>query len=114
MDGALAFRFGTFITNPIPVLSDAEARQLATKTVDPQFAPGAVSVGTRFRVRIAVDEQGVVTGIAGGDTTVPGTIKASEPFIFPIEIAVKEWHFRPFIKDGVPNRFLAELVFTIR
>lgn len=114
VDGALGFRFETAITNPIPVLSDAEARQLAIKTAEPEFAPGVVRSGTRYRVRIGVDEHGAVTGIAGGDTKVPGTIKASEPYIVPIMIAVREWHFRPLIKEGVPQVFFAELVFTIR
>jgi hypothetical protein len=114
VDGALGFRFESVIANPIPVLSDAEARQLAIKTVEPELAPGIVPGGTRYRVRIAVNEHGVVTGIAGGDTEVPGTIKASEPYIFPIMIAVREWHFRPLIKDGAPQSFFAELVFAIR
>jgi hypothetical protein len=114
VDGALGFRFETVIANPIPELSDSEARQLATKTVEPEFWQGVVPAGTRYRLRIAGNEQGVVTGIAGGDTKVPGTIKASEPYLIPIMIAVHEWRFRPPIKDGEPQPFFAELVFTIR
>ncbi len=65
VDGGLAFRFETVIANPIPVLSDAEARQLAIKIVEPEFAPGIVRAGTRYRIRVAVNEQGIVTGLAG-------------------------------------------------
>lgn len=114
VDGALVFHFQTAIANPIPVLSDAEARQLAIKTSDPHFSAGIAPAGTRYRVRIAVNEQGKVTGGAEGDTEVPGTIKPPGPALFPIMMAVRNWQFRPFIKNGVPQYFYAELVFTVR
>lgn len=114
VDGALGFRFQTANGNPIPVLSDAEARQLAIKTVDPKFAPGVAPPGTRYRVRIAVNEQGKVTGGAAGDTEVSGTMKPPGPALFPVMMAVLNWRFRPLIKDGVPQYFFAELVFTVR
>ena len=114
VDGALGFRFQTTIASPIPVLSDTEARQLAIKTTDPKFAPGTASAGTRYRVRIAVNEQGKVTGGAAGDTEIPGTIKPPGPALFPIMMAVRNWQFRPLMKDGAPQYFFAELVFTVR
>ena len=108
------FRFQTATANPIPVLSDAEARQLAIKTTDPKFASGTSPAGTRYRVRVAVNEQGKVTGGASGDTEIPGTIKPPGPALFPIMMAVRNWQFRPLMKDGVPQYFFAELVFTVR
>lgn len=114
VDGALGFRFQTAVANPIPVLSDEEARQLAIKTVDPKFAPGVAPLGTRYRVRVAVNEQGVVTGGAEGDTEVPGTVKPMGNALFPIMMAVLDWRFRPLVKDGAPQYFFAELVFTVR
>lgn len=114
VDGALGFRFQTSIANPIPVLSDAEARQLAIKTTDPTFEPGIAPAGTRYRVRVAVNEQGKVTGGAAGDTDVPGTIKPPGSALFPIMMAVRNWQFQPLMKDGVAQYFYAELVFTVR
>jgi hypothetical protein len=113
-DGALGFRFQTAMANPIPVLSDAEARQLAIKTTDPKFAPGTALPGTRYRVRVAVNEQGKVTGGAAEDTEVPDTIKPPGPALFPIMMAVRNWQFQPLMKEGVPQYFFAELVFTVR
>lgn len=113
-DGPLGFRFRTVISNPIPVLSDAEARQLAIRLVEPRFAPGTAPAGTRYRVRIAVNEQGNVTGGAAGDTEVPGTIEPAGPALFPIMMAVRSWQFRPLMKDGAPQYFFAELVFAVR
>ena len=114
VDGGLGFSFNTAIDDPIPVLSDAEARQLLVKAVEPQFKPGTDPAGTRYRVRIAVNEQGKVTGGAAGDTEVPGTIKPAGNALFTIIIATREWQFKPFIKDGRPQYFFAELVFTVK
>jgi hypothetical protein len=113
VDGGLGFSFHTVIGNPIPVLSDAEARQLAIKTVEPKFAPGTAPSGTRYRVSIAINEQGAITGISVGDAEVPGTIKPPDAAFFAIMAAVHEWRFQPLIKDGAPQYFFAVLVFAI-
>jgi hypothetical protein len=113
VEGGIGFAFGTEIADPIPVLSDAEARQLVTSTVDPKFGSGAAR-GTRYRVRIAVNEQGKVTGGAAGDTEVPGTVKPTGNDLFAIMMATREWHFKPLIRDGKPQYFFAELVFEVK
>jgi hypothetical protein len=113
VDGGLGFSFETSVANPIPVLSDEEARQLLISSVEPRFPVGVAPRGTRYRVRIAVNEQGKVTGGAEGDTEIPGTIKPPDPALFPIMMAVLQWHFKPLIRDGKPTYFFAELVFQV-
>jgi hypothetical protein len=114
IDGGLGFAFDTAVADPIPVLTDEQARQLLVSSVEPRFPAGVAPPGTRYRVRIAVNEQGKVTGGAEGDTEIPGTIRPPGPALFPIMMAVFNWHFRPFIKDGQPHYFFAELVFTVK
>lgn len=113
VEGGLGFSFQTTTADPITVLSDQEARQLAVRTVEPKFPPGTPA-GTRYRVRIAVNEKGMVTGGATGDTEVPGTIKPPGTALFPIMMAVENWRFRPLTKDGKPQYFFAELVFVVK
>ena len=112
VDGGLGFAFETTIGDPLPVLSDAEARQLATHIVEPVLPAGTLPAGTRYRVRISVNEQGMVTGGAAGDTEVPGTVKAPGRAVFPAMMAVKDWKFSPLIKNGKPSYFQAELIFV--
>lgn len=114
IDGGLGFSFETAVADPIPVLTDEEARQLLISSVEPRFPPGVAPSGTRYRVRIAVNEQGKVTGGAEGDTEVPGTIRPPGPALYPIMMALFDWHFRPLMKDGQPHYFFAELVFTVK
>lgn len=49
VDGGLGFAFDTKIGNPLPELSDAEIRALATKIVEPAWAPGRHIPGMRWR-----------------------------------------------------------------
>ena len=48
MEAVLTFAFTTRIENPIPVLTNAEARKLATRVVEAVVAPGKARKGTRF------------------------------------------------------------------
>ena len=48
MEAVLTFAFSTRIENPIPVLSDAEARKLATRVVEAVVPPGKARKGTKF------------------------------------------------------------------
>jgi hypothetical protein len=58
MEAVLTFAFATRIENPVPVLSDAQARKLATRMVEAVVPPGKARKGTRYSLRISVDEGG--------------------------------------------------------
>ena len=58
MEAVLTFAFSTRIENPIPVLSDAQARKLATRVVEAVVPAGKARTGTKFTLRVAVDEAG--------------------------------------------------------
>ena len=62
MEAVLTFAFATRIENPIPVLSDAEARKLATRVVEAVVPAGKARKGTKFTLRISVDEAGKAAG----------------------------------------------------
>jgi hypothetical protein len=79
----------------MPVLSDADARALATSTVEPTFPPGSGDSGSEVGIRVTIDEKG---GFAGCDNThdlAPGVFQAAD-------LAIQHWHFRPYIQDGAP------------
>jgi hypothetical protein len=98
--------FQTKIGVPLPELSDAEARKLASHTIEPAFAPGSVKPGQQLRVRISVNEQGKLAGVQNPD----GLGQA----FMAIYVAVSQWKFEPLIQDGKPQYFHAWLIFTAK
>jgi outer membrane biosynthesis protein TonB len=107
MEAVLTFAFSTRIENPIPVLSDAEARKLATRVVEAVVPPGKARSGTKFALRISVDEAGKVQAVVNQDKVAPALYTAGAA-------ALKQWHFRPYINNGKPDRFYADITFHVR
>jgi hypothetical protein len=98
--------FETKIENPLPELSDAEVRKLASHIVEPHFAPGTAKPGQELRVRISVNEEGKMTGVEN-----PDGLGQSFTAIY---VAVSQWKFQALIQDGKPQYFHAWLVFKVR
>ncbi|MGC2694498.1 MAG: hypothetical protein WA738_01785 [Candidatus Angelobacter sp.] len=107
MEAVLTFAFTTHIENPIPVLTDAEARKLATRIVEAIVPPGKVHQRIHFMLRASVDEAGKVTAIQNPNSVAPELYSAGSA-------ALKKWRFRPYLNQGKPDRFYADVVFTVR
>jgi outer membrane biosynthesis protein TonB len=106
MESLLTFAFTTRIENPISVLNDAEARKLATRAVEPVVAPGKARKGTRFTLRISVDEAGKVQAVLNTNSVAPALYSAGAA-------ALKRWRFRPYLNKGKPDRFYADVTFRV-
>ncbi|HET9283600.1 MAG TPA: energy transducer TonB [Candidatus Angelobacter sp.] len=108
METILTFAFTAKISDPIPVLSDAEARALAIDTVEPEFVSSSKpSAGTSFKVRVAVDEEGHVMGLKNIDNLNMQLLGAAN-------VALHKWRFRPYVHQGKPDRFDADIVFKVQ
>jgi hypothetical protein len=107
METILTFAFTTRIENPIPVLTDAQARKLATRIVEAVIAPGKARQGTRFTLRISVDEAGKAQSVLNPHRVAPALYSAGSA-------ALKKWRFRPYMNQGKPDRFYADVVFVVR
>lgn len=103
IETVLTFAFNSKVGNPIPILSDAEARKLATNVVELKF-PADTATGTEVKVRIGVSLDGSVNGV-GNPYNVPA------PLFMAAASAVRQWHFRPYVRDGKPDLFGADIVF---
>ena len=107
MESVLTFAFNAMMGAPIPLLSNAAARKLATHIVEPTVPPGRAAKGTRFTLRIRVDEQGKLVRVQN-----PQNVKAV--LATAGERALKQWQFHPYLRDGRPDRFDADIVLTVR
>lgn len=101
----LTLAFNTKIGDPIPILSDEEARKLTETTVEPVFPQGSVK-GTEVKVQIGVNLDGTINGVGN-------------PYNVPTQLfmaaygAVRQWHFRPYLRNGKPDLFGADIVFDV-
>ena len=107
MEAVLTFAFSTRIENPIPVLSDAQARKLATRVVEAVVPAGKGRKGTKFTLRISVDEAGKAQTVQNPNKVAPALYTAGVA-------ALKQWRFRPYINNGKPDRFYADITFQVR
>jgi hypothetical protein len=109
VESLLGFSFHTSAdsSRAPPVLSDTEARKLASGKVEPVFPAGSAPKGAEFDVQISVDETGKLTGINN-------TSKLSDPVFLAIYAAVHKWRFKPYKKDGKPQYFHANIIFHMR
>ncbi len=109
VEALLGFTFHTKVdnSNPLPELSDDEVRKLATTIVEPAIPPGSAERGTEFVVQISVDETGKLTGVQN-------TRGLNNSVFLAINAALSKWRFTPYLKDGKPQYFHANLVFHVR
>lgn len=107
MEAVLTFAFQTKMGTPISLLSNAEARKLATHVVEPRIPPGKAAGSKRFTLRIRVDEQGKLVRVLNLKNAAPALYSAGEK-------ALQQWHFRPYVRDGKPDLFDADIVFEVR
>lgn len=106
MEAVLTFAFATRIENPVPVLSDAEARKLATRVVEAVVPVGKARKGTKFTLRISVDEAGKALTVQNLNKVAPALYTAGTA-------ALKQWRFRPYMNRGNPDRFYADITFQV-
>jgi hypothetical protein len=107
MEAVLTFAFTTRIENPIPVLNDKEARKLATRVVEALVPAGKARPGSRFTLRVSVDEAGKVQNVQNPNNAAPALYSAGST-------ALKKWSFHPYINKGKPDRFYADITFQVR
>lgn len=97
------FHFNTRAFGPSEPLTEAEARKLATKIVDPNYPPGTPS-GETCSMRIAVDSDGYLIEVIGD--VCPG-----DALYIPSLHAIQSWQFKPVLENGEPRPYRSEITF---
>jgi hypothetical protein len=107
METILTFAFTAAKGAPIPLLSNAEARKLASHVVEPRVPRGKAKPGTSFTLRIRVDEQGKLVRVLNPKGALSELYQAGEK-------ALQQWRFRPYMHNGKPDLFDADIEFKVR
>jgi hypothetical protein len=105
-ESVLTFALNTRAWGPPAPLNDADARKLASNIGEPVFPPDAAPQGTTYTLWVAIDHEGNVIEVIAGD---------GPPQLFrPCYEALKKWHFSPFMQDGAPRPYRAQIAFTVQ
>ncbi len=107
VESILTFAFKTTVEDAVSILSDADARKLATNTVEPQIKAGTAPAGTSFTVRVLVSAEGKLLTV-GNPNNLPSAL------FLAANNALGRWEFKPYIKDGKPDMFWADITFQVR
>jgi hypothetical protein len=109
VEALLGFTFHTTVDKSLalPELSDEEVRSLASNAVEPAFPPGSVEKGTEVILQISVDETGKLTGIGN-------THHLNGKALGAAYAALQKWHFNPYIRNGKPQYFHANVIFRAK
>lgn len=106
MESVLTFAYETKMGEPVPLLTNAEVRKLATRVVEAHVSATAAE-GTKFTLRLAADEHGNIRGVTNPNHVKPALFMAGDR-------ALRQWKFRPYIHNGRPDRFNADVTFSVK
>lgn len=104
-ESILSFPMNTRGWGPRDPLGDEEARKLASNTVEPVF-PHGTPAGTVCTLNAAIDSDGQLIEVIGGN--VPPGLSG------PCYAALQKWQFKPFLENGEPRPYRAEIRFVAR
>jgi len=107
VESILTIAFESIINDAVHVLTNEEARHLAEHVVEPRFKPGVVSKGTEITLRVSVAPDGIVRR-----TSNPNNLD-SALFLAGVN-AARQWKFRPYLREGKPDSFEANLTFRVQ
>jgi hypothetical protein len=105
VDGGIGFAFETKIGDPLPQLSNAEVRALATHAAEPEWPSSGLTKGQTIRIDVSVNEKGEMTGYGMG--SVPPAAAG------PVMKAISQWSFKPLVRDGKAQYFHGTIEFLV-
>ncbi len=106
-DTILTLGFESNIKDAVHVLTNVEARKLAEQVVEPRFNPGASSKGKEITVRVSVAADGSIRSTSNPNKVDTGLFLAAMN-------AVRQWKFRPYLREGKPDSFDADITFRVQ
>jgi hypothetical protein len=86
------------------ILSEADARKLASNTVEPVF-PRGTKRGTVVSIQVSIDDDGRFLEASNPSG-------ASTDLFLPAVAAVEKWKFTSYVQDGKPIPFKSTVTFT--
>lgn len=105
-DTILTLGFEASIKDAAHVLTNEEARRLAEKVVEPRLNPGVYPKGKEITVRVLVAADGSIRSTSNPNKLDTGLFLAAMN-------AIRQWKFRPYLREGNPDSFEADITFRL-
>jgi hypothetical protein len=118
VESILTFAFHTAIVDPIPVLEEDEARKLVIHRVEPIWPGGFAPMGTPVIVTLGVREDGECTGVVFITSDEANRAFIMKPenlsrILSPLNLALRQWRFQPYVRDGRATEFQVRVTFHV-
>jgi hypothetical protein len=118
VESLLTFAFHTAIADPIPVLEEEEGRKLVLHSVEPTWPAGFAPVGTPIIVTVGVKEDGECSGVTfiASDEVNRELVTKPEKLsmiVSPLNLALKQWRFQPYVRNGKMTEFQVRITFHV-
>lgn len=119
VESILTFAFHTLIADPIPILEEVEGRKLIVRRVEPTWPVGFAPTGTPVIVTLGVLEDGECTGVVfiqtDEATNERGVLKPGKLFgvVSQLNPALKQWRFRPYVRNGKATEFQVRITLHV-
>lgn len=118
VESILTFAFHTAIANPIPILDEEEGQKLLVHRVEPAWPAGFAPVGTPVIVTLGVRENGECYGIVFVTSDEANRTLVMKPeklsmIESPLQLALKQWRFQPYLRNGSATEFQVRFTFHV-
>ena len=119
IESVLTFGFSTTTSDPIPVLDEQEGSKLIVHRVEPEWPAGFAPAGSPVIVTLAVHENGECGGFVfvSSDEANPTVMMSPAKIAHienPLRLALKQWRFQPYLRNGKPTEFQVKMTFHVR
>jgi hypothetical protein len=118
VESILTFAFHTATADPIPVLEEEEGRKLVVHRVEPIWPEGFMPAGTPVTVTLGVKESGECSGVVFITSDEANRALVMRPeklsmIVSPLNLALKQWRFQPYIRNGKATEFQVRITFNV-
>jgi len=118
VESILTFAFNTAIVDPIPILEEEEGKKLLLHRVEPRWPAGFAPVGTPVIVTLGVNENGDCYGLVSvnSDDANRSLVMRQEKLsmiVSPLQIALKQWRFQPYVRNGKATEYQVRITFHV-
>lgn len=118
VESILTFAFNAAVANPIPVVEEADGRKLVEHRVEPNFPQGFAPMGTPIIVTLGVRENGECSGVVFITSDADHRALVMKPenlamLASRLNLALKQWKFRPYLQDGKATEFQMRVTFHV-
>jgi hypothetical protein len=118
VEGILTFAFQIAIADPVPLLEEEAVQELLVNRVEPIWPAGYAPAGTPVIVTLGVKDDGECSGVVFITSDQANRTLVMKPeklsmIVTPLNAALKQWRFRPYVRNGKATEYQVRVTFHV-